>query len=178
MTVSGKFILSGKDASGTVNFASGSLTVPTLETGLGTAAFNWTGGTLQAAGSDLAKIENTGSGILDIGGLDTVGTGFIHKGASQVYQQGPDATMRIGIESAKSFDYFSSEGPSGQVLLNGTIEIHLLKGFRPRAGEQFDIISASKIVDEGVKLGGPDGANFQVQVVDKDAGQILRLTAK
>lgn len=178
VTVAGKFILSGKDATGTLNLASGSLAAPFLEAGQGTSALVWTGGTLKSGGSDLGKIENTGSGILDIGGTDIVNGAFLHKGSSQVYQQGPEASMRVEIESAKSFDNFVSEGPSGQVVLNGTIEIHLLKNFRPRAGEQFDIIAASKVTDEGIKLSGPAGANFQAQVVDKDGGQVLRITAR
>lgn len=178
VTVSGKFIVSGKDASGTVNLSAGSLSAPLIEAGGGTAALVWTGGTLQSGGCDLDKVENTGTGILEIGGASAVDGGFIHKGSSQVYQQGPDAVMRIEIESAKSFDYFASEGPSGQVILNGTIEVNLLKGYRPRSGEQFDVISASKITDEGVRLGGDAGSAFQVQVVSGGAGQVLRLTAR
>jgi hypothetical protein len=174
VTVAGRFILSGKDASGTLNLASGSLTVPFLERGSGASVFNWSGGVLSSDGADLKEINNSG-GALEVGGRDSAAGTFLHKGADQTYRQGAGASMRIDIGSAKSHDAFVSEGTSGQVLLNGTIEIRLLSGYRPRAGEVFDVISAAKIVDEGVKLGGADGASFQAEVVEKDGLQVLRL---
>lgn len=178
MTVNGKFILSGKEASGTVNLASGTLAVPFIEAGMGTGIFSWTGGTLQSGGADVEKIENS-SGVLDIGGpQSSSGGGFIHKGKAPVYQQGAGGVMRIEISNAKTYEHFESDGPSGQVILGGTIEIHPINGYQPRTGEFFDIVTAAKIVDEGVTLGGPAGARFQAVVVDKGMGQALRITAK
>jgi hypothetical protein len=176
MTVSGRFILSGNETTGVVNFASGTLAAPFVETGFGTATFSWTGGTLRAEGSDLKTFENTGSGVLDIG-MNGCGA-FLHKGSGQTYLQGSGASMRIEIKSGKFYDQFLSEGSSGRVVLDGSLEIHLLDGYRPRPGDHFDIVSASQIVDKGLELRGPAGAAFQAEVLDGKDGQIFRLKAR
>ena len=77
-----------------------------------------------------------------------------------------------GLLQGTEFDFLDV---SGAAVLDGTLDIALLNGFIPNAGQTFDILTASTIDPTGLALTGAN--HFTWQVLAGGNGEILRLTA-
>lgn len=154
---------------GTYDFSSGDLKVTNINVGSGTAAFNWTGGTLHPKNVAIA-LANSGTGILDPVGVNGSG----NPAGSRVsltsdYTQGANGTLHIDIFSAPppfvpDLEY-DSLGVTGAVSLAGTLDVSLQNGFIPSPGQRFDIISFGSRLgtfDNLVAPPLPNGNTWQV----------------
>lgn len=130
--------------------------------GPGLAQFDWTGGTLEILNSTV-EIENKGRGILSPGGNDTAETFEIKAQGS--YSQGPEAVTRIEIAGEKEYDRILDNG-RGKIQMAGTIEVHLLNGFKPRAGQKFEVVSSPGLEAGELRLAGPAASAFDLVVED------------
>lgn len=180
VTSAGPLVIAGSASStGTLTLISGLLSVTALQPGSGSATFNWSGGTLAVGDITVPSIQNSGNGVLDIGGAGVVDPdGLQHSSPAAIYDQGPYAMLRIDLESNTSYDYYNASSASSDVTLEGVVTVYLLGSYVPAAGTTFDIIRAASLADNGVVLRGPAAELFDVSVVTVGAQQRLRLTTK
>jgi hypothetical protein len=147
VTVNGTMTLGDAASStGTYNLLGGTLTAGIIDTvNPGTAAFNFTGGTL-AVGTFIGNLTNNG-GILAPGA--SPGTTMVQGD----YTQGATGTLSIelGGTGAGLFDVLAV---SGTATLAGTLDAVFWNGFNATAGDSFDIVSATNL------LGGFDTLNL------------------
>lgn len=143
-----------------------------LEKGSGNASFNWNGGVLNVAESQMS-LSNGGTGSLSPGGIGIVGSTEFSLDTS--YTQGATAIYQVDIAGASSFDstLFTGTNGTGTATLAGAIDISLL-GYTPSAGATFDIMTAPSILDNGLTLTG-DTTNFSYSIVDLGTTEALRL---
>lgn len=177
---SGIFIVGGATAmTANLNFSGGTIQTTSLQKGAGsTANFHWTGGTLITPETNLPTIDNIGTGRLAVGGIDTVGTFVLRSGATTTYTQGADASLTLDLVSATTFDTIAlGAGTALHLDLDGTVELNLLAGFTPIAGQTYDVITATTITDSGFVLGGNGASWFTSEIIRAGSTDILRLTA-
>lgn len=169
----------GRNSRGTLELQSGTLNAESFDSGTSpeNAIFEWTGGTLVLSQSNM-DIVNMGTGDFAIGGVDTVGTFVVSDEASIAYTQGEKASLTIDFAGDKSFDTVAiGGGASFEVTLSGVLNLNFLEGYTPSRGTSFDIITANKIVNNGVKLEGNGASRVAPQIVNVGGKDILRLTA-
>ena len=157
--------------------------------GTGTAAFNFTGGTLVHNGL-LMNLANNG-GKLAPGGDGTIGTALL-KGTtgSTGAMVGVDYTQNSGTLSvdigATGYDKLLGTGAtsgSNNVVLNGALQINMLSGFTPAEGATFDIVTTAAIANSSIidnallSVVGLSKGSFSASVIDNPTGaDTLRLT--
>lgn len=162
----------------TYNLSGGSFQVQgNLTRGTGTSTLNWTGGSFVSGANSSSDVvfTNNGTGTFNVGGTDTVGT--FTQTAANAYTQGENATMRLDIASAGSFDKFQATAVGSSILLDGNIELHLLGGYTPTFGTTFDVMSADTLTDNGFVLTGAAASFFTYSIVDVGGFDTLRLSA-
>lgn len=168
----------GSTSTGILTLQGGSLTATALQKGTGTATFDWAGGALSVATTNLATMANTGTGNLAVGGAGTVGTFGLQTGTTTAYTQGADASMSLDFASDASFDTIGiGLGTALNMSLDGTISLNLLAGYTPTMGATFDVITATSIANNTFVLGGNGASYFTYEIVDLGANDVLRLTA-
>lgn len=77
-----------------------------------------------------------------------------------------------GFQQGSEYDFMDV---SGTATLNGLLDVSLINGFSPLAGDTFDVLTAASIDPTGLALSGVPG--FSWSVVSGGNGQILRLSA-
>lgn len=147
MTVNGTLALGNAASStGTYNLQGGTLTAGTIDTvNPGTAAFNFTGGTL-AVDTFIGNLVNNG-GTLAPGASPgtTMVQGDYTQGATGIL------SIELGGTGAGLFDVLQV---TGTATLAGELDVALWNGFSAAAGDSFDIMSATNL------LGGFDTLNL------------------
>lgn len=164
---------------GTLDLQGGTVVIRgALLKGNGTAAMTWAGGSLSVQTTDLATINNNGTGVFAPGEIGAVGSFSLAAGASTIYTQGATASMNLDFATNASFDTVAiGAGTSLVVNLNGTIVLNLIGAYVPTEGLTFDVITATDIVDNGFVLGGNGASYFTHQIITSGGTDILRLTA-
>ena len=144
-----------------------------LDAGPGTAAFNFTGGTLAHNGLKM-DLANAG-GMLAVGGVDTVGTSLL-KGSAGTDVTGFDYTQASGvisidIASDSSYDQLLGTGitsGTNNVSLAGTLRINVLDGANLTDGTTFNIVVTGNIADSSIV------DNTTLQVVGLTTGSFTK----
>jgi hypothetical protein len=73
-------------------------------------------------------------------------------------------TLFIEIGGATSGSQYDRLMITGSASLDGTLNVSLINGFTPNAGQQFTILTAGSIVNNGFVLGGPAASSFTLLV--------------
>jgi len=136
-----------------------------------------TGGTVNA---DIIRLQDSGGGtpegrVSGTGSLNaslTNASGVVAPGHSAgllaiagTYSQEAAGTLEIelgGLSPGTGYDQLSV---AGFAFLAGTLELHLINGFVPAAGQNFDILSATSVLGtfDAVTLSGfPAGLGFDI----------------
>lgn len=164
-------------ATATYNLSGGELNAGLyLNPGAGTVNFNWTGGSLTATNIGLAALNNSGTGVFNVGGTDAVGTTFLFAG-NVLYTQGSDASTVLDFASDSSYDKVETTVAGGTLSLDGTIELNLLSSYVPTEGLTFDVMKAADIINNGFTLTGTGLEYFTYEIVTSGQYEVLRLTA-
>lgn len=95
-------------------------------------------------------------------------TGILQLGGD--YTQSDFATLKVDLASAAAGE-FDQLQVSGNVVLDGTLDVSFLDGFNPAVGQTFDIITANSVAGTFSNVIAPGGANVQVNYL----GSIVRL---
>lgn len=180
--------------SGAINFSGGTLTAGSVTKGTGTAAFNWTGGTLHVDtfGFDLAQ-NNTGArSVLAPGrsvGMTEVLGNYQMSSASAT---NPPSELEIEINGLDQGDQglvgLAGDGIGydfvfvhGSATLDGQLRVLLTDGYQPPLGAYFDVLQTGGSLDiSGLTLVGDAAGAHQWSMIRLDApggGSILRLSA-
>lgn len=134
----GDEIAAGYGANGTYTLQGGVLNANTIDTLRGgTAAFNFTGGTL-AVGTFIGNLTNNG-GTLAPGaspGMTAVQGDYTQTALGTL-------AMELGGTGAGLFDTLAV---SGTANLGGTLGVGFWNGFNPMAGDSFNLISAQNLL--------------------------------
>lgn len=72
-------------------------------------------------------------------------------------------TLLIEIAGAMAGDEYDTLSVAGDAMLDGVLSV-ALDGFTPTAGQQFTILTANSVIDNGLVLGGPDASSFSLLV--------------
>jgi hypothetical protein len=126
-------------ANGSLRFAGGSLSADVIERGTGTAAFDWTGGTLRVNtfgnGAQLFDLNNAGSGRLSPG---------VPIGVTNIrgnYVQGPSAASQLDLGGTTPATGHDQINVTGSATLAGTLDVRFSGGFTPVLGNTFDLLT-------------------------------------
>lgn len=153
-------------AGGVLNIAEAADSGAGISKGAGNGSFEWSGGTLNTASVSIG-LANNGTGNLSPGGDGEIGMTYLASSSPQVYAQGVDARMTVDIVSKSQFDQLVWEASGESVVRfapGTTIDVNLLKDYRPNRGDTFKIVSADQVIADGVKLAGPGAQRFQLKV--------------
>jgi hypothetical protein len=151
-----------------------------------TANFNATGGTLVIRnmiykfGLISAGLGfNQGQAKLEVGAVGTVGAINVGNSSNAMdYTVGAGGTLAFDIASAASFDKITQYGSLANTL-GATLNVNLLGGFTPTAGDTFDVWTFSDKTKAGSGTFASLPSNFTAAWVDTDGlGSLdtLRLT--
>ena len=131
-TGDGTWVVSGANTyTGTTSVAEGTLLVNGTHTG-GGAYTVAAGATLGGTGSTSGAL--TVSGIVNPG---TAGAGTLTVNGNGTFVSGSTALFQIGGATAGQFDKLSL---TGTLAAGGTLDVDLINGFTPTAGNSFDIL--------------------------------------
>ncbi|MCS7305243.1 MAG: PEP-CTERM sorting domain-containing protein [Thermoguttaceae bacterium] len=164
-------------STGTFNLWGGELTAQSITRGVGTAAFNFTGGILHVGtfGEATRTFNLTQqAGVLAPGA--SVGSTTIYGN----YSQASAGILEIEIASLSSYDTVTVYGTAN---LQGTLLVKFLNGFAPGLGDTFPILYASGGISQNLTLAGaqPPNTRWLLNVVpgqgDWQGWQILQLQA-
>jgi hypothetical protein len=124
------------------------------------------GGSISGSGDLSANVSNDGlvSPGLSAGSLNVDGD----------YTQTENGTLAIEIGGLIPGGEYDQVVVTGDAVLAGLIDVSLTSGFTPLAGQQFEVLLAASIVDNGIALGGPAAGLFNL-IVD-DSRLILQAT--
>ncbi len=130
--------LGGNQSTGTLNYGGGVFYAGSITKGVGTANFNWTGGTLSVGtfGSPAIPfaLNNTGTGTLAPGtAAGAIGTTTIYGS----YTQGAAAATNIRIASNSPGTGNDQVNISQAAALAGTLSLSVTNNFVPAVGESF-----------------------------------------
>ena len=95
------------------------------------------------------------------------------------YVQDPGATLEIELAGTDAAD-FDRVVVEGSAYLSGVIQVLLLDGFMPSAGDVFEVLLAAAIFDLGVDIRLPDlgpGLTLQADWISSEGGDALVLWA-
>ena len=131
-TGDGTWVVSGANTySGTTTVADGTLLVNGAHTG-GGAYTVAAGATLGGTGATSGAL--TVSGVVNPG---TTGAGTLTVNGNGTFNAGSTALFQLGGATAGQFDKLSL---SGTLTAGGTLDVDLINGFTPAAGNSFDIL--------------------------------------
>lgn len=141
------------EAGGQFNLAGGTAIVNTLEL-LGGGDVNINGGSLHV---------NTVQGSLtNVGGALSPGNSIGTTLVSGNYTQQSNAVLDVEIGGVGQSDFLVV---SGTATFDGAIDVTLLNGYTPAAGQQFTVVGApGGLVNNGLTLGGPAAGSFTLVV--------------
>jgi autotransporter-associated beta strand protein len=71
-------------------------------------------------------------------------------------------TLFIEIGGPTPADDYDSLTIAGEAMLDGILDVSLIDEFAPTEGQQFTVLSANNIVDNGLVLGGPAASSFNL----------------
>ncbi len=80
------------------------------------------------------------------------------------YTQSAGGTLKIEIGGTTLGSQYDSLTIVGNAALDGIVDVALVNGFSPVAGQQFTILTATSIVDNGLALGGSAASSFSLLV--------------
>jgi fibronectin-binding autotransporter adhesin len=139
------------------------------------------GGTLEAASglffSETVTVDPAGQFLLTGGTLsvNTVQGDLTNQGGTLApgtspgsttitfdYIQQSGATLEIEIGGANVETDFDFVNVGGTATLAGILDVSLINGFTPNAGQQFTVLSAGNIVNNGLVLGGAAAGSFNL----------------
>ena len=109
--------------------------------------------------SDPNSVAFDPTGILELGG-DYTQLGF--------------ATLEIDLGGIQPGEYDQLQ-VAGSVSLNGTLDVSMIDGFEPAAGQTFDIITADSVTGTFSSVIAPEG--MDIQVVYSNSGVSLQVSA-
>ena len=131
-TGDGTWVVSGANTyTGTTSVADGTLLVNGAHTGGGAYSV--------AAGATLGGTGST-SGALTVNGVvnpGTAGAGTLAVNGNGTFNSGSTALFQLGGTAAGQFDQLNL---SGTLAAGGTLDVDLISGFAPSAGNSFDIL--------------------------------------
>ena len=137
-----------------------------IGTGAGTVILD--GGTLDnSAGTGvlvaIGTIGGTGTILGNVTNQATVSPGNSPGTLSITgsYTQTATSQLRIELASASSFDKLVI---TGSAALSGILDVSLINGFLPINGQQFTILTAGNVVNNGLVLGGSAASSFGLLV--------------
>ena len=83
------------------------------------------------------------------------------------FTQFADGELRLDLFNGGGVPGVGSDYVDVQGLANlaGMISLQLAGGFSPLSGQQFVLLTAETVVDQGIWLGGPDGNLFDVSII-------------
>lgn len=167
---SGQIILSdalclsgGSAANGTLNQDGGMITVPTLDGGPGTSAYNFTGGTLNTSNVQNMDLAN-GGGRLNVGGVGAVAT--------------IDMSYFDNIALGKTATQSTDVAPAAAGV-NGVFSDYThTNNTEPNAWWKVDLTGGGTTAVSNVLLTGRDGytfflSNFYLRVLGDDGATVL-----
>jgi hypothetical protein len=73
-------------------------------------------------------------------------------------------TLFIEIGGATFGDEYDSLTIAGEAMLDGVVDVSLINAFTPILGQQFTILTADNIVNNGLVLGGSAASSFSLLV--------------
>ena len=120
------------------------------------------------AGLPQARVSGTGSlnaSLTNTSGVVAPGHSAGLLNISNTYSQEAAGTLEIELGGNTPGTGYDQLSVAGFALLAGTLEISLINGFVPAAGQSFDILSASSVLgtfDNVVLSGFPAGVGFDV----------------
>ena len=145
----------------------------TIDDGGGTAAFNWTGGTLRDVGTfgiDLTQDDTDNPSVLDIGEDDTAGNMVVN--GNYVLEGGVDNVFRVDIDgnSAGVSGGYDQLDANGTVTLNGgSLSLEIGSAGATTIGDTFVIINNDGIDPvSGIFAGIADGTFYTATGVGVD----------
>lgn len=153
--VSGRFAtnLVAVHSGGEFNLTGGSASIGTLNLASG-GSFNFTGGKLH--------VDYFDGNLLNQGGILAPGNSPSVTEINGNYTQSAAAALEIeigGLNTISEHDYLLV---SGSATLGGTLHVSLINGFSPTAGQQFTVLDAASVVNNGLALDGPAADLFQL----------------
>ncbi|TWU28103.1 sulfatase-like hydrolase/transferase [Bythopirellula polymerisocia] len=119
------------------------------------------------AGQGLLEPTVINSGSVEIfGGYDATTPGLLSIEGD--FRQLPSGTLQIDLFNSSgiagmSYDFLNVQDSA---MLAGILAPKLMNGFIPIAGQQFTVLSAGSLLDNGLNLGGPDGIWFSQSVAN------------
>ena len=146
----------GVGAGGQFNLTGGSADLDTIDL-TGGGSFGFTGGTLHAQNIVCDDLINQG-GTLSPG--NSAGSTAI--GGN--YAQQSSATLAIEIGGNAPATDFDTVGVEGNAMLAGVLDVSLINGFSPAAGQQFTVLTAGSVANNGLALGGSAASLFNLIV--------------
>jgi hypothetical protein len=116
-------------------------------------------GTLGGVGRVNGSLNNQSGGVVAPG--NSVGTLRVDGSFTQTANS--TLAIELGGLAAGQFDVLAA---SGTASLNGILVVSLVNAFTPNIGDSFTVLTAAGgIVDNGLVLGGPNGAAFYLNIV-------------
>ena len=174
---------------GAINLSGGAFAAESVTKGIGTANFNWTGGTLhvETFGFDLVQNNTDGLSVLAPGrSLDMTtiqGNYSLLGGQIEIELNSPLDQGDQNPDDEIGYDFVHVEGDA---LLNGQLNILLADGYEPEMRDSFDVLQvdgewSGTLLDDpyGNLTGDPLGAYawWDVQLLDMPGGgHVFRLT--
>ena len=168
-----------------INNGTVALTKTTAGTLILDTANSYTGGT--AINGGILHVSNaagsaTGTGTVTVASVATLqGTGFIggpvmNNGSRRArrsagiltiensYTQSAGGTLEIEIGGTTLGSQYDRLTIAGSASLDGILDVSLINGFTPSAGQQFTILTAGSIVNNGFVLAGSAASSFSLLV--------------
>ncbi|HEV3084487.1 MAG TPA: hypothetical protein VGY66_32290, partial [Gemmataceae bacterium] len=131
---------------GTTNLMGGALTVNTV---YAVNTFDLEGGTLAGTGTVTGNVANSG-GTVTPGGNE--GTGVLT--INGAYTQSANGTLHLDIGGASS-SKFDQLNISGSANINGALNVNLINGFTPAAGQNLAVLTSGSLTGTFATLGLP-----------------------
>ena len=114
------------------------------------ALLNILGGTLAGSGTIQAAVTNSG-GITSPGGSP----GTLSLGPGEDYQQGTNGTLLIELGGHNPGTDYDQLVVGGNASLAGTLELHLINGFVPQPGDEFQILTCGSQTGQFSQIKAP-----------------------
>jgi len=142
-------------AGGQFNLSGGAAAIGTLNLADG-GTFNCTGGRLH--------VDYVEGDLLNQGGLVAPGTSPSVTEINGNYTQLSGAGLEIKLGGPNAISDHDYVLISGSAILGGSLQVSLINGFSPTPGQQFTILDATNIVNNGLSLDGPAADLFNLIV--------------
>lgn len=148
-----------------------------LRTGLANRANLTVDGSLQLTGSR-SKLSNGGGGTLQGTGVVRLNNGTLFNSGTLApgssagelrlvdgsFEQFAAGTLDIEIGGDVAGSGYDSLRIEGNATLEGMLAVSLIDGYVPSMGQQFSVLSAASVIDNGLSLSGADASLFELIV--------------